>query len=91
MTRAKIECIIRCMNEQAEATQGTLKFSSVADVAKVFNKTDATIRNWFNGGRFPNSYKVGITMMIRADDIETVRQAEIGKHKTQIESLQKSV
>lgn len=66
---------------------------SVAEVAKMFGVSRATIHNWMDSdnNRFPNAYQLGggITSatVIPPEDIERVRDEEIAKLQEQINKL----
>ncbi len=92
MTGAKIECMMMCMNEKEGNNTQPFNFMSVAKTARIFKVTSATIRNWFNDGKFPNSQKLEDSLiLIHVDDINAVRQSEIAKRTAEIKQLQKTI
>ena len=67
---------------------------SVAEVAKMFGVSRATIHNWMDANkenRFPNAYQLGggatSATVIPAEDIEAVRDEEIARLRDEIQKL----
>lgn len=67
---------------------------SVAEVAKMFGVSRATIHNWMDASkdnRFPNAYQLGngatSATVIPPEDIERVRDEEIAKLRVELAKL----
>ena len=58
-----------------------MNFLSVAEIAKLWNVSERSVRNYCSEGRIPGAYLVGKTWMIPSDAVKPERKARISNNK----------
>ena len=58
-----------------------MNFSSVAEIAKLWNVSERSVRNYCAEGRIPGAYLVGKTWMIPSDAVKPDRKARVSNNK----------
>ena len=58
-----------------------MKFLSVAEIAKLWNVSERSVRNYCAEGRIPGAYLVGKTWMIPSDAVKPDRKARVSNNK----------
>ena len=58
-----------------------MKFLSVAEIAKLWNVSERSVRNYCAEGRIPGAYLVGKTWMIPSDAVKPERKARVSNNK----------
>ena len=65
-----------------------MKFLSVAEIAKLWNVSERSVRNYCSEGRIPGAYLVGKTWMIPSDAVKPDRKARLSNsNKTLLDIL----
>lgn len=58
-----------------------MNFLSVAEIAKLWNVSERSVRNYCSEGRIPGAYLVGKTWMIPSDAVKPDRKARVSNNK----------
>lgn len=58
-----------------------MNFLSVAEIAKLWNLSERSVRNYCAEGRIPGAYLVGKTWMIPSDSVKPDRKARVSNNK----------
>ena len=58
-----------------------MNFLSVAEIAKLWNMSERSVRNYCSEGRIPGAYLVGKTWMIPSDAVKPDRKARVSNNK----------
>ena len=58
-----------------------MNFLSVAEIAKLWNVSQRSVRNYCSKGRIPGAYLVGKTWMIPCDAVKPDRKARLSNSK----------
>ena len=58
-----------------------MNFLSVAEIAKLWNMSERSVRNYCSEGRIPDAYLVGKTWMIPSDAVKPDRKARVSNNK----------
>ena len=58
-----------------------MNFLSVAEIAKLWNISERSVRNYCSEGRIPGAYLVGKTWMIPSDAVKPDRKARVSNNK----------
>ena len=58
-----------------------MNFLSVAEIAKLWNVSERSVRNYCAEGRIPGAYLVGKTWMIPSDAVKPDRKARVSNNK----------
>ena len=67
-----------------------MNFLSVAEIAKLWNMSERSVRNYCSEGRIPGAYLVGKTWMIPSDAVKPDRKARVSNNKKTLLDIIKS-